>query len=83
MRAAIEAPGARNAALIGLALGTLALSRGWLAPATLLLALLVPLLLAPPASADAPDEETWQADVAGVMAGANAWLEELARGVPE
>jgi predicted secreted acid phosphatase len=44
--------------------------------ATLLLALLVPLLLAPPASADAPDEETWQADVAGVMAGANAWLEE-------
>ncbi|MDB5906040.1 MAG: glycosyltransferase [Massilia sp.] len=35
----VEAPGARNAALIGLALGALTLTRGWLSPVTLALAL--------------------------------------------
>jgi 4-amino-4-deoxy-L-arabinose transferase-like glycosyltransferase len=35
----VEAPGPRNAALIGLALGALMLTRGWLSPCTLALAL--------------------------------------------
>jgi 4-amino-4-deoxy-L-arabinose transferase-like glycosyltransferase len=35
----VEAPGVRNAGLIGLALGTLTLTRGWLSPCTLALAL--------------------------------------------
>jgi 4-amino-4-deoxy-L-arabinose transferase-like glycosyltransferase len=37
----VEAPNTRNAALIGLALGTLTLTRGWLSPCTLALALLL------------------------------------------
>jgi 4-amino-4-deoxy-L-arabinose transferase-like glycosyltransferase len=35
----VEAPGPRNAALVGLALGALTLTRGWLPPVTLALAL--------------------------------------------
>ncbi|MDB5754333.1 MAG: glycosyltransferase [Massilia sp.] len=35
----VEAPGPRNAALVGLALGALTLTRGWLSPVTLALAL--------------------------------------------
>lgn len=35
----VEAPGVRNAALVGLALGALTLTRGWLSPCTLALAL--------------------------------------------
>lgn len=35
----VEAPGSRNAALIGLALGALTLTHGWLSPVTLALAL--------------------------------------------
>ncbi|WLI88531.1 glycosyltransferase [Massilia sp. R2A-15] len=35
----VEAPGPRNAVLIGVALGTLTLTRGWLSPVTLTLAL--------------------------------------------
>ena len=35
----VEAPGARNAGLVGLALGALTLTRGWLSPCTLALAL--------------------------------------------
>jgi 4-amino-4-deoxy-L-arabinose transferase-like glycosyltransferase len=37
----VEAPGPRNAVLIGLALGALTLTRGWLSPCALLLALFV------------------------------------------
>lgn len=43
---------------------------------TLPLSLLLPVLVVPPASALAPDQATWEADVATVMADANAWLEE-------
>jgi 4-amino-4-deoxy-L-arabinose transferase-like glycosyltransferase len=35
----VEAPGLRNAALVGLALGALTLTRGWLTPSVLMLAL--------------------------------------------
>ena len=35
----VEAPGPRNAVLVGVALGTLTLTRGWLSPVTLTLAL--------------------------------------------
>ncbi len=37
----VEAPGLRNASLIGLSLGALTLTRGWLSPCTLALALLL------------------------------------------
>lgn len=42
----------------------------------LLLGLAGPLVVAPTATADAPDQTTWESDVAAVMAGSHQWLQE-------